>query len=584
MKPLWRLLGLLRPYRVMVIAGILAMAGAVAAELAIPRLTQRAIDFGIRPGDMDVVLSSALAMAGMALVQALLFGLTGVFAARVSQRFAFDVRNTLFTRIQTLSYGNLDKLQTGQLMTRVASDVDMVRMFVTMGMRMLTRAPLMIIGSLVLIYLIDPQLAMIMLVIMPAMLLIIGLFAAKARPMFKTMQEKLGALNTVLQENLAGVRVVKAFVRSGYEMERFGERNEELYGQTVRVGLLLSFAFPVLFLLLNLSTLAVLWFGGSKVISGSLTVGELVAFYNYVMTAMFPMMMLGMMIAFLSGAGASADRICEILDMDSQVVEKDEPDSMPAMMGRVAFENVSFHYDGVGGEDVLRDVSFVAEPGETVALLGATGAGKSTLVNLIPRFYDVTTGQVSIDNVDIRDLDFDDLRRQIGIVAQDTTLFDGTIRENIAFGRPDATEEEIIGAAKAAQAHDFAMAMPEGYDSHVESRGTNLSGGQRQRVAIARALVMNPRILVLDDSTSSVDMETEYEIQQALEGLMEGRTSFIIAQRISSVLHADKIVVLERGEIAAIGSHRDLLESSPIYQDIYRSQVNGQSAPTIHAA
>jgi len=322
----------------------------------------------------------------------------------------------------------------------------------------------------------------------------------------------------------------------------------------------------------------VLWFGGSQVIAGKLSIGQLVAFSNYVLTTMFPLMMLSMMITFISGAGASAERICEILDMKPRVREPEHPQPLPAMLGRVAFEDVHFRYDG-SGEEVLRDVSFVAEPGEIVALLGATGAGKSSLINLIPRFYDVSAGRITVDGQDVRDLSFQDLRSRIGIVPQETVLFEGTIRDNIAFGRPDATDEEIIAAAKAAQAHDFIMSMPDGYNSHVEARGTNLSGGQRQRIAIARTLVMNPRILILDDSTSSVDMETEFQIQQALEKWMADRTSFIIAQRISSVLHADKIVVLERGRVTAIGSHRELLASSPLYREIYYSQLNADTAP-----
>lgn len=578
MKQLWRLLRHLQPYRWMVIAGMLATAGTVVADLAIPRLTQYGIDFGIKAGDVRVVVTTALAMAGMALVHAVLAAMTMIFAARASQGVAFDLRNLLFSHVMSLSYGNLDTLQTGQLMTRVSSDVDQVRMFVSMSMRMLTRAPLMIIGSLILIYLTQPQLGLMMLVLMPAALAMLMLFAAKARPLFKRIQEKLAALNTVLQENLAGIRVVKAFVRAEYEKSRFRQRNEDLFSQTVHVGRLLSFAFPSLFLVVNLSTLAVLWFGGGQVIAGKLSIGQLVAFSNYVLTTMFPLMMLSMMITFISGAGASAERICEVLDMKPYVREPEQPQPLPAMLGRVAFEDVHFRYDG-SGEDVLREVSFVAEPGEIVALLGATGAGKSSLIHLIPRFYDVNEGRVTIDGRDVRELSFEDLRRRIGIVPQETVLFEGTIRDNIAFGRPDATDEEIIAAAKAAQAHDFIMSMPDGYNSHVEARGTNLSGGQRQRVAIARALLMNPRILILDDSTSSVDMETEFQIQQALEKWMADRTSFIIAQRISSVLHADKIVVLERGRVVAIGSHRELLASSPLYREIYYSQLNADTAP-----
>lgn len=577
MRTLIELLSRLKPYRWMVLAGIFCTAGTAAADLAVPRLTQRAIDMGITPGRLDIVISSALGMVGMAAIHALLSALTGVLAARASQGLAFDLRNELFGTIQRLSYANLDRHQTGQLMTRVSSDVDMVRLFVSMGMRMLTRAPLMILGSLVLIYLTSPRLAVLMLVLLPLSLLVIAVFAGKARPLFKRVQEKLAALNTVLQENLAGVRVVKAFVRETFEVQRFAQRNQDYYRQNVQVGLLLSFAFPVLFLILNLSTLAVLWFGGRQVIDGALTVGQLVAFNNYVLTTMFPLMMLSMMIAFLSGAGASAERIAEILESRQAVAEPESPIRIPHMNGQIAFEGVDFRYNG-SGEPVLKGISFVAEAGEKVALLGATGAGKTSLVNLIPRFYDVTAGRVTIDGVDVRHMAFSDLRGQIGIVPQNTVLFEGTVRENIAFGRPEASEEEVMAAARIAQAHDFIMAMSERYDSHVEARGANLSGGQRQRIAMARAIVSNPRILIFDDSTSSVDLETEFAIQEGLNQYLADRTSIIIAQRISSVLGADKIIVLERGQVAAAGSHNELLAGCPIYGEIYRSQMNSEPA------
>lgn len=577
MNALWRVFHYLKPYRWMVAAGILCTALAVPLDLAVPRLAQRAIDQGIRVQNTQVVLTSALLMVVFALLRVVFATITGIYAARASQGFGYDLRHALFSRIQTLSYPELDHMQTGQLMVRVTSDVDMVRMLVSMSMRMLTRAPLMVIGSVIMIYLTKPNLAYIILVIMAAMLGFMAVFAGKVRPLFKRIQEKLGALNAVLQENLAGVKVVWAFVRAHFERQRFQDRNQELYQQAVRAGMMMAIAFPVLFLLMNAATLLVLWVGGGEVIAGQLTVGELVAFNNYVLSTMFPLLMLSMMIAFISGAAASAERISEILDIPVAVKEPAKPQRLPAIQGRVAFENVSFRYNGSSSEDVLHDISFVAEPGETVAIVGATGAGKSTLVYLIPRFYDVTAGRVTLDGVDVRELRFDDLRRHVSIVPQEIVLFEGTIRDNIAFGRPEATDEEIIAAAKAAQAHDFIMAMPDGYNSRVEARGRNLSGGQRQRIAIARALVMNPSILILDDSTSSVDMETEYKIQQALEEVRAGRTNFIIAQRISSVLHADKIIVLERGRIVGIGTHLSLLATNPVYQDIYYSQMTADA-------
>jgi ATP-binding cassette subfamily B protein len=386
----------------------------------------------------------------------------------------------------------------------------------------------------------------------------------------------------VLQENLVGVRVVKAFAREPYEAQRYTQANQNLFDLNLTVGRLFATAIPLVFLIANLSSLAVYWIGGFQAIAGHLSVGRLVAFANYMMMAFFPMLMLGMIMAMISQAGASAERVFEILDAQSEVVEKPGAIVLPAIEGRVAFEDVSFRYFG-GGELVLKDVSFTAEPGQTVALLGATGSGKSTIINLIPRFYDVTQGQVTVDGYDVSDATLDSLRQQVGIVLQETTLFSGTIRENIAFGRPDALMDEIVAAAKAAEAHDFIIGFPEGYETQVGERGVTLSGGQKQRIAIARALLLDPRILILDDATSEVDYETEYRIQQALERLMVGRTSpsallrtsFVIAQRIATVLNADQILVLERGEIVARGTHEELLRESPIYAEIYYSQLEG---------
>jgi len=445
-------------------------------------------------------------------------------------------------------------------------------------------------------------------------------FARRARPMFMRVQQFIARLNTVLQENLAGVRVVQAFAREPYEGSRFRSANVDLTEQSIAVGKMMSQAFPLIFLLANLGTLAVIWLGGLQVIGGRLTVGELVAFQSYLMMTMFPLFMLGMIVAMVSQAAASADRVFEILDAQSEVVEKPGAALLPPIKGRVAFEHVSFRYfapaepaatngdgdharrrpwmghggsadrmGGMGGmgmmgapaapghgEWVLDDVSFVVEPGQMVALLGATGSGKSTIINLIPRFYDVTRGRVTVDGVDVRDVTLDSLRSQIGMVLQETTLFTGTIRENIAYGRPEATMDEIVAAARAAEAHDFIMEFSEGYDTPVGERGVTLSGGQKQRIAIARALLLDPRILILDDSTSSVDVETEYRIQKALDKLMEGRTTFVIAQRISTVRNADIILVLQDGRIAARGRHDELMRDSALYAEIYSSQLQSE--------
>jgi len=542
--------------------------------LVIPRLIQVIIDKGIAQRNVNLVLWLALAMVGFALMRALFEFLQGALAARSAQGVAYDMRNALYSKIQSLSFSYHDKAQTGQLLTRATSDVEMVHTFVGMGAVQFVSALLMIAGALALLFLTDWRLALIILVIAPLTFALFGFFAAKARPLFKEVQQRLASLNIILQENLGGVRVVKAFVREPYEAERYGNANRDLYAVNLRVGRLVATAMPMIFLMANLGIVSVYWLGGYQVIGGRLTTGEVVAFANYVMMAFFPMLMLGMIIAMIAQAGASAERVFEILDVQSEIVERPDAIELPPIEGRVAFEHVSFRYFH-SGRWVLHDVNFVAEPGQTIALLGATGSGKSTIINLIPRFYDVTEGRITIDGHDVRDVTLDSLREQIGIILQETTLFSGTIRENIAFGRPDAPMEEIVEAARAAEAHDFIVSFPDGYDTWVGERGTTLSGGQKQRIAIARALLLDPRVLILDDATSSVDYETEYRIQLALERLMQGRTSFVIAQRIATVLNVDQILVLDRGHIVARGQHEKLLRESPIYAEIYYSQLGG---------
>ena len=545
-----------------------------AGSLVIPRITQTIIDQGITstPANGTVILWGALGIVSVALLGALFSFLQGFMAARASQGVAFDLRNTLYTHIQHLSFSYHDRAQTGQLLTRATSDVEMVRTFVSMGVLQLFSALLMMVGSLALIFSTNWQLALITLPIMLVILAVFGLFASKGRPLFTKVQQKLGHLNTVLQENLAGVRVVKAFAREPFEVERFAASNRDLLEISLRVNRMFAYAMPLIFLIANLGTLAVVWGGAYQALANQLSIGELVAFQSYLMMVMFPMLMLGMIIVAVSQAGASAERIFEILDTEVEVKDKAGATELPPIRGRVAFEEVTFCYF-CDRRPVLEEVSFAAEPGQTVALLGATGSGKSTIINLIPRFYDVTTGRVMVDGYDIREVTLESLRQQIGIVLQETVLFGGTIRENIAYGWPDASEEEIIAAARAAEAHDFISEFADGYETAVGERGVTLSGGQKQRITIARALLIDPRILFLDDSTSSVDFETEYRIQQALERLRGGRTTFVIAQRISTVLNADQILVLDKGRVVTRGQHEELLRDSPIYAEIYYSQL-----------
>lgn len=560
--------------------GVVTVILMVASELVVPRALQVVIDQGIRQGRMNAVWTGVLIMFGAAFGGALATLGQGVFRARLSQGIAFDMRNDLFAHIQSLSFTTIDAMQTGGLMTRISSDVDIIRMFSSNGLSLLLRALLMIIGSVIMIVLTDVQLALVMFACLGAAGVVIWTFMRTASPLFAVVQQKLSALNTVIQENLAGIRVVKAFVREDDEIRRFDEYNDDYMQQNIRVGRILALVMPALTVLTNLGIVGVIWFGGLDVINGRLSLGELIAFNNYLMIGMTPLLLLGNMLSMASRAEASAARVLEILDTAPQIQSSAAAYGPDRMRGEVRFERVSFYYNtnGNGAQNnsrnghVLDDVSFAVEPGQRVALLGATGSGKSTLINLLSRFYDVTGGHILIDGVDVRDWHLDALRSQIGLVPQTTTLFSGTIRDNIAYGRPDASLEDVITAAQAAQAHDFIMALPDGYDSIVEARGTNLSGGQKQRVAIARALLVSPGILILDDSTSAVDLDTEIKIQDALDATSHATTTFIIAQRINSVLNADQIIILEAGHIAAQGTHTELLRSSPIYQDIYRSQ------------
>ncbi len=572
MRALLRAVGYLRRYWGTALGALLSLVAVSGIGLVIPSLIQRIIDDGIRDRNLRLIIMLSAAMLGLSLVRGVFSFLQGYLSEKTSQGVAFDLRNELYAKIQGLSFSYHDQAQTGQLMTRATSDVEAVRMFTGMALFQLISALVMLIGSLVILFSLNWRLALVPLGVVPLTLALVLGFAGRARTFFMVVQQKLANLNTVLQENLAGIRVVKAFAREPYEVERYAVKNEELLQENVRVGKIISVIFPTVFLIANLGSLGIVWFGGNQAIDGTLSIGELVAFNNYLMMVFFPVLTLGFIAGMISRSAASAERVFEILDAKSEVVEAPDAIPLPPIQGRVEFQDVSFRYFQAG-EYVLQDISFVAEPGQMVALLGATGSGKSTIINLIPRFYDVSHGKILLDGYDVRQVTIDSLRSQIGIVLQETTLFTGTIRDNIAFGRPEATEEEVIAAAKAAAAHDFIMSFPQGYDTPVGERGVTLSGGQKQRVAIARALLTNPRILILDDSTSSVDLETEYRIQQALDRLMQGRTSFVIAQRISTVLNAHQILVLDKGRIVARGVHEELLASSPIYAEIYYSQL-----------
>jgi ATP-binding cassette subfamily B protein len=553
--------------------------GVVAADLGIPRLTQRVIDKGITEGDMQVILGTSLLMMGAAVLSALFAIGNTILSVRVGQNLGADMRNAVVRKVQAFSFGNLDRLRTGELLVRATSDVTQVQMIFMMSLRILTRAPLWLLGSVVMLATNSPELVPLMVVLMVAVLVLIWFFLTQARPRFLIVQQKLDRLNQVLQENLAGIRVVKAFVRMNHENARFDEANVDLMEQHISVARMLAFLFPSLMIIINVGIAGVIWLGGARVLEGTFTIGEIVASFNYLTFSLFPMVMLAGMLAPLSAADASAGRILEILDDEPEVENVPAIAMLSPVAGRVVFDDVCFSYDGEEClEPVLTNVDLVAEPGQTVAILGATGSGKSTLIHLIPRFYDVDAGRILLDGVDIRELPVDELRAQVGIAMQEAVLFSGTIRDNIRYGRPTASDEEVEAAARAAQAHEFIMSFPNGYDTVLGQRGVNLSGGQKQRLSIARALLVRPKVLILDDSTSAVDFETEAKIEEALGELLQDEfarstTVFVVAQRISTVLNADKIVVLDRGRIASVGTHEELLASSPIYREIYASQL-----------
>jgi ATP-binding cassette, subfamily B, multidrug efflux pump len=544
------------------------------ANLATPVLIGRAIDEGIGPRRLGVIFVVVGYLVGLALARGLFTFLQGYLAERASQGVAYDLRDALFERIERLSFSYYDRVQTGQLVTRLTSDVEQIRSFAGSGVVQLANAVVMLVGSTVLLLYLDWQLALIALAIVPVIAGLLVRFVGRIRPLFREVQQTLGRLNTVLQEDLLGVRVIRAFAREDYETARYTAVNDDLLDKNLTTVRVFANNFPFVFLFANLGTLAIIWFGGWQVIGGRLSVGDLVAFNTLLGFMLFPILTIGFLSASISRAGASAQRVFDVLDAPLDV--KDAPDAsiLLPISCRVDFDDVSFRYPG-SERDILAGLSFTARPGQTVAVLGTTGSGKSTLINLIPRFYDVTRGSVSLDGNDVRDVTLSSLRSQIGIVLQETRLFSGSVRDNVAFGRPQATDEEVVAAAEAAQAHEFIMGLSDGYDTVIGERGIGLSGGQRQRIAIARALLIDPRLLILDDSTSAVDAETEAAIQETLDRLMreKHRTVFVIAQRVSTVRDADLILVLDDGSIAASGTHEELLRDSELYNEILGSQL-----------
>jgi len=574
MSHIRKLLHFVRPYWRRSLVSLVLLIAVVLIDLAIPRLIQRIIDQGINGQNMQVVISVTLVMLTISAFQTIFAVGNNILTIQVGESVARDLREALFLKVQSFSFGNLDHLNTGQLMVRLSSDTGVFQRMVQVSLRIGTRAPLLMIGSLVLMFVTDSRLALMVLPVLLATSIVIVFFVSRMGPLFLTVQRKLDRLNTVLQENIAGVRLVKAFVRAGHESARFAAANEDYTDRNIRVMRFMATLSPAMSMFVNIGMVIVIWAGGVQSVRGGVSVGQIVAFINYLQTTMGPLGIMVMLANIVAAATASAERINEVLDTVPEVQDVPHPLSLPSeRRKRIALESVDFHFNGTNDGLVLKDVDLVAEPGQTVAILGATGAGKSSIVNLVPRFYDVASGRVTWNGVDISQVRQSDLLSQIGIVPQETVLFSGTVRDNIRYGRPDAGEEEILAAARAVQAHEFIMNLPDGYDTRIEERGVNLSGGQKQRIAIARALLLKPSIFILDDSTSSVDVETEMKIQAAMAEWMKDSTSFVVAQRISTVLHADKIVVVDEGRVVAQGTHGELMQSSPVYQEIYASQL-----------
>ena len=568
-----RVLEFIKPYKNLAILAPIMMLLEVAAELSMPKIMTYLINQGVGRGNTDLIIKLGIIMIFIAVI-----GIIGgigclVCAAEVSQKTGTDIRKAAFEKIQEFSFHNIDTFSTPSLITRLTNDITQIQLVIMMCLRMMVRSPLLCVGSIIMAFSINFRIASMFIAVVLMLTAAVFIILRAAMPKFKIVQEKLDKVNTVMRECLAGIRAVKAFVRNDYEMEKFSEVNVDYKNTTVSAFKIMMLMMPTMMILVNGTIIAILWFGGLQAQAGIMDVEEIMACITYLMQMMMAAMMLAMNFMFISRAKISADRITEVLDTDIDIADPATAKLPVEAKGRVEYKNVAFRYKVGSGDPVLENISFTAEPGETIGILGETGSGKSTLVNLLPRLYDVTEGQILVDGVDVRDYKIKELRRRVAVVLQETILFSGTIRDNIKWGKPDATEEEIIAAAKAAQAHDFIMELPEKYDTELGQRGVNVSGGQKQRISIARALIQNPSIIIFDDSTSAVDSLTEKNIRQGMKETHNDCTKFIIAQRISSVRHADKILVLSGGKIVAQGNHKYLMETSKDYQEILASQM-----------
>ena len=566
-----------RGYRKWILAGVICSAAEAVFELLIPMVMADIVDVGIAAGDSGFIFSRGALMVGMALIS-LAFGLgSAVFSSRAGQGFGAGLRGAEYDHIQQYAFSNIEKFSTASLITRLTNDVNAMQMTLMMSMRLMVRAPVMLVAALILAIRISAQLSQAFLVAIPLLAVIIGLIVAKVGPMFRKLQEKTDAVNLVVQEDLSAIRVVKSFVREEYEKEKFAERNTDLRQASERAFGAVVINMPVMMLIIYGTIIAIMWFGGQMVFAGTLEVGKLTSLFTYVTQILISLMMVSMILMMTSRSIACARRICEVLD-ETPAIRDDEADAAATVAdGSVDFDHVFFKYKAGSAEWNLRDIELHIPAGATVGILGATGSAKTTLVSLIPRLYEADEGTVRVGGRPVGDYTMEHLRNAVSMVLQKNTLFSGTIRENLRWGNPDATDEELWTACRAACAEEFIRAMPDGLDTDLGQGGVNVSGGQKQRLCIARAILKRPKVLILDDSTSAVDTATDANIQRAFAQELQGTTKIIIAQRITSIQNADLIVVLDDGCVAQQGTHSELLESSEIYRDIYTAQQEGVS-------
>ncbi len=567
----------LKPYWLFAILAPLTMIGEVAIDLLQPKLMSKIVNEGVIGHDMALILTTGLTMLGLVAVGGLFGILSAAFASNAAQSFGNDLRNDAFKKVMSLSLQQTDKFTTGSLVTRLTNDISQVQMFIAMLIRMFVRAPMQFIGGIFMAITISPKFGVVLAIALPIQLVLIFIMLKKAGPLYAVVQEKLDRVNSIVQENVSGARVVKAYVKEQHEIGRFSKANTELRDVNLTVQKLMATLSPVLMIIMNGSVIAILLIGGKEVEAaigtvGGIMVGDVMAAITYITQILMSMMMVSMMFQTMTRAAASAKRIVEVLESDPAIVGGNFTEETDTK-GAIEFRNVSFRYPSAAGRPVLHDINFDVKPGETVAIIGATGSGKSSLVNLIPRFYDADEGEILIDGKNVRDFDLDTLRQKIAFVLQKTELFSGTVAENIRWGKPDATDEEVKLAAQIAQADDFIMGFSDDYETMIAEKGASLSGGQKQRVAIARAIIRRPEILIFDDSTSALDLGTEARLHKALRENIKDTTVIMIAQRIASIRNCDRIAVIENGTIVAFAPHDELMKTSETYRDIYASQM-----------